>query len=598
MHFKQVELSEKPKSIWAFYWQFVVKNKSTFIGLQIAGAIWGFLDAAMPYSMNLLIDKLNGRTIELFGSELSWSVNALAIAFLAIFVIQSFGERIIDLIIGGYLMPRVRNQILTTTFAYMMGHSFQFFQRTLLGSLGQKLKVLADAFYSMYSALEYSIIPITWNFFFTAYLIFTMDTQAGWIFVVWYVLTLVAIFIASGATDRYVDEKAESENVLSGKMLNVIHNILAVKSYAQQDNEEKYIAQYQHDAQTKSRSMEWALFYNRLVSMGSTIVLMCVIMYLSLSSLKTGTMSLGNVVFLISVSFRISMHIWWMGGMMVQFYRALGEARNALSLFDKATHDVEDLPHAKTLEAPQGKIEFKNVTFGYDATDPLYKNLSVTINPQEAIGLVGYSGSGKSSFVNLIQRFFDVREGQILIDSTDVRQVKHNSLMQKIALIPQEPYLFNRTIAENIRYGTPSATQEDIETAAKSAFAHDFITNLPEGYQTVVTERGGNLSLGQRQRLILARAFLKDAPILIMDEATSALDNKTEKLIQKSFERLMKNRTTLVIAHRLSTVANLDRLLVFENGQIVEQGKHDELLAQNGLYAELWRMQQNNRPLL
>jgi ATP-binding cassette subfamily B protein len=254
---------------------------------------------------------------------------------------------------------------------------------------------------------------------------------------------------------------------------------------------------------------------------------------------------------------------------------------------------IEDRPGAKPIRISAGAIAFKDVTFRYGShVTPLYRDFSVTIAPGERVGLVGHSGSGKTTFVKLIQRLYDINSGEILVDGQNIAQVQQSSLRAQIAIVQQEPILFHRTLAENIAYARPGASRAEIEQAAMQANAHDFIVGLPKGYETMVGERGVKLSGGERQRVAIARAFLADARVLILDEATSSLDSESEVQIQQAMERLMVGRTTLVIAHRLSTVVALDRLLVFDKGRIVEEGDHNSLIRlQGGIYRRLFERQ-------
>jgi ATP-binding cassette subfamily B protein len=254
-------------------------------------------------------------------------------------------------------------------------------------------------------------------------------------------------------------------------------------------------------------------------------------------------------------------------------------------------YEIVDSEAAKPVIVKQGEIAFQQVDFSYSANKKIFNQLNITIPAGQRVGLVGYSGSGKSSFVNLILRFYDVQAGCIRIDGQDIRQITQDSLHQAIGFIPQDPSLFHRTLLENIRYGCLEATDEEVVAAAKLAHAHEFISTMPEGYAAMVGERGVKLSGGQRQRIAIARVMLKNAPILILDEATASLDSATEFYIQQSLELAMMNKTVLVIAHRLSTIAHLDRILVFEQGQIVEDGSHAELLAAGGHYKKLWDKQ-------
>jgi ATP-binding cassette subfamily B protein len=247
--------------------------------------------------------------------------------------------------------------------------------------------------------------------------------------------------------------------------------------------------------------------------------------------------------------------------------------------------------NGRVLHCTTGHITFDKVKFHYKDTKPLFENKSIEIEAGQKVGLVGYSGGGKSTFVHLILRLYDVTHGSILIDGQDIKSVSQDSLRENIAMIPQDPSLFHRSLRENIRYGRIDATDEEVMEAAKKAHAHEFIEKLPQGYDALVGERGVKLSGGQRQRIAIARAILKNAPILIMDEATSQLDSLTEALIQESLWQLMEHKTTLVIAHRLSTLLHMDRILVFDQGKIVEDGNHNDLLSKGGLYKNLWNAQ-------
>jgi ATP-binding cassette subfamily B protein len=243
------------------------------------------------------------------------------------------------------------------------------------------------------------------------------------------------------------------------------------------------------------------------------------------------------------------------------------------------------------LQVSQGRIEFKNVCFAYEANRPVFENLNVVIEPGQRVGLVGFSGSGKSTFVSLILRNYEPQSGQILVDQQEISQATQDSLHQQISLIPQDPSLFHRSLKDNIGYGRLDASDEELVAAAKLAHADKFIQAIPEAYQSLVGERGVKLSGGQRQRIAIARVMLKDAPILILDEATSSLDSVTEKTIQDNLDRAMGRKTVIAIAHRLSTIAHLDRILVFDQGQIVEDGSHQDLLDKQGFYYRLWAMQ-------
>jgi ATP-binding cassette subfamily B protein len=303
-----------------------------------------------------------------------------------------------------------------------------------------------------------------------------------------------------------------------------------------------------------------------------------------------GSLTVGDFALILGLSMEVGHITWFTMSQVDEFNMCVGKCNQSLaSLIVKSS--VQDKEEASILSVDKGEINFVDVKFHYKGTDPLFDNKSVKIEGGQKVGLVGYSGGGKTSFVNLILRLYNVTDGKILIDSQDIREVTQSSLHANIAMIPQDPSLFHRSLMDNIRYGRADASDAEVIEAAKKAHAHEFIDKLPLGYESLVGERGVKLSGGQRQRIAIARAILKNAPILILDEATSQLDSVTEKLIQDSLWTLMQGKTTIVIAHRLSTLLQMDRILVFDQGKIVEEGAHRELITRSGLYKTLWDAQ-------
>ncbi|WP_074764872.1 ABC transporter ATP-binding protein [Paraburkholderia fungorum] len=325
---------------------------------------------------------------------------------------------------------------------------------------------------------------------------------------------------------------------------------------------------------------------------GMLVAIQTAILGVALLMWMRGNASVGDITFALTMFFMLQGYLRDVGMHIRNLQRSVNDMEELVSL-EKQPLGIEDLPNAGPIAIGKGEIRFEHVSFHYGSNPkPLYDNFSVRIAPGERIGLVGHSGSGKTTFIKLIQRLYDISGGRITIDGQDIAHVRQASLRSQIAIVQQEPVLFHRSLAENIAYARPGASRAEIERAAKLASAHDFIAALPNGYDTLVGERGVKLSGGERQRVAIARAFLADAPILILDEATSSLDSESEVLIQQAMERLMMGRTTLVVAHRLSTVRALDRLLVLDKGKVIEEGSHDALIRlENGLYRRLFERQ-------
>ncbi|WEX75461.1 ABC transporter ATP-binding protein/permease [Sinorhizobium numidicum] len=379
---------------------------------------------------------------------------------------------------------------------------------------------------------------------------------------------------------------------LGGALADAVSCNAVVKGFGAEQREDARLAKVLGKWEHRTRRTWTRGTVNGTVQGAMLLVLRAAVIGSALLLWARGQASAGAITFILTSFFILQGYLREVGMHIRNLQRSINDMEELVHIHSQPV-GVEDRADARPIRITDGQIEFRDVTFHYGAhRAPLYDRFSVTIRAGERVGLVGHSGSGKTTFVKLIQRLHDVKAGEIRIDGQDIVGVTQASLRQQIAIVQQEPILFHRSLAENIAYGRPGATQREIEEAARLASAHDFITALPKGYGTLVGERGVKLSGGERQRVAIARAFLADAPILILDEATSSLDSESEVLIQQAMERLMMGRTTLVIAHRLSTVRALDRLLVFDRGRIVEEGDHGTLIRlKGGIYRSLFERQ-------
>ncbi len=414
--------------------------------------------------------------------------------------------------------------------------------------------------------------------------------EIGLALLVWTVLFISSVIWLTKLKQPMTRRAADSDTKVTARLADVIANILNLKIFARRQAE---VGSFGEVADTRRKLRQRSWFYDELI-MGYQIFLIIVfelvVVWLAIRLVGSGSASFANVLLAQFYIAKIISDLWSVGRITKRVSAVLGDTAE-MTLILGITPEIRDPARPKPLTVSKGDIRFERATFAYAGHPPVFKGFTLHIKPGERVGLVGQSGSGKSTLTKLLLRFADLKSGRVLVDGQDISKVAQDELRSKIAYVPQEPILFHRSLAENIRYGNPRASDEELRDAARLAHAAEFIDALPDGYDTLVGERGIKLSGGEKQRVAIARAMLAKAPILVLDEATSSLDSKSEKLITDALKRLMQNRTTLVIAHRLSTIRNLDRILVMSRGQIVESGSHQQLLAQKGAYAELWRHQ-------
>ena len=551
----------------------------------IIGLFWAIDLSLRPYILKIILDKIPGLTPDTVIQELSIPAIFYVSMSLLIITVSRFSD-----FIWLKLNPPLKRHVGDTLMKRMMGHSQTLFQDHFAGNLANKINDVMDGIPSL---LKLSI-----NHFFTLFLalliaiftVWTINYKFSVLLALWLIIFIVSSLFFAIRAKKLCTKSAEVRSTVIGQIVDILSNITSVHLFSAKKAESKKFRIHLDEYVVVVQRRDW-LFLIMFAFQGLSFVIYQAIGFILLiRGFKDGTVSAGDFVLLLTLNIMIIDSLFYLSIDMLNFSGYVGHITQGLRVA-LAPFEIKDRLNAETLRVTKGEITFDKVTFHYKGTKPLFKNLSVVIDAGQKVGLVGYSGSGKTTFVNLILRLYDITAGNIIIDGHVIQNVTQRSLRASIGMVPQEPSLFHRTLMENIRYGRAGATDQEIIEAAKPARAHDFIEKQPSGYESLVGERGIKLSGGQRQRIAIARAILKNAPILILDEATSQLDSVTEHDIQESLWDLMQDKTTMVIAHRLSTLLRMDRILVFDQGNIVEDGTHDELLAHKGLYKTLWDAQ-------
>lgn len=576
--------SSLPKDLHSFIWYFLKPYKVAvllFICLALLAGCWGpFNSLLIKHIINLLSSSPGNISI------LIWPAILFVLNFI---VFDNITWRSI-----GYLnykfQPVIKYNIVKETFRFVLGSSHQFFQDNLSGTLSNQITALSDNIERILHRISADFIR-GFSLLLVAFIsTYYVNPIFFYILASWFILFSFFSVFMSKRLVGLSDIHAGTESVISGQLVDSISNVSNVRVFAKKTYEVTRLETFLSLAKRAFQKNELFLLFLHTVQ-GSLIAIMLVFMvYFLIYLYSKQLVNIGDFALILGLSMEVGHMTWYTMSQVDEFNQAVGKCKQSLAYLI-VPQDIKDKPYAKDLSLTKGQIRFDKVKFHYKGVTPLFQDKSVIIKAGQKVGLVGYSGGGKSTFVNLILRLYDVTDGRILIDDQDIRDVTQESLHSQIAIIPQDPSLFHRTLMENIRYSLPMATNEEVIEASKKAHAHEFITKLPQDYDSLVGERGIKLSGGQRQRIAISRTILKNAPILILDEATSQLDSITEHHIQESLWALMQNKTTLVIAHRLSTLLHMDRILVFDHGKIVEDGTHAELLNKNGLYKTLWDAQ-------
>lgn len=573
-----------------YYWQEVKKYKWYSLGMIISTPIVVFIRAILaPLIFADLIEKAS---LGLPAEELLGMAAVEIIGFFVLYVLNKVVLEELRLYWCWKMEVLAMYDLAVSCFTVVNDQSMQFHNDRFSGSLVSQTNKFVWAFERLVDTVIWDLWP---TLVYILMVIVVLAPQVPWFAAG--IVGFVALYaLVSGLSFKKIahlsDNAASAETKQTGQLADSISNIISVKSYAHEAHERHRYADFSRATLDANYKQMHATIKRDLQFNGVQIGITALILTFLVFGREWLGISIATLVLIVNYAQTIQGELWNINSIFKNINRVFGDAHEMTIILDMVDY-VVDAPDAKVLDLQEAAVKFDQIDFKHkDAKDAIFQNFTLEVKPGERIGLVGVSGSGKTTLTKLLLRFADVSAGQITISGQDIRKITQQSLRENIAYVPQETSLFHRSIAENIAYGKLDATQDEIEHAAKLANAHEFIKDLPEGYNTLVGERGIKLSGGQRQRIAIARAILKDAPILVLDEATSALDSESEALIQDALNTLMQGRTSIVIAHRLSTVASLDRIVVLEDGKIVEQGTHHQLLGRShGVYNHLWSRQ-------
>ena len=577
----------KVRQIFRQYWKGMKSQKKLFWGAFVTLFTGQLIGVFVPLCYKYFFDNLNIAQTGVSSVPILVQIILLVLTLkLIIWVLGRIGMNCFN-----FFESKTMAKLRQISFDYMLNHSYTFFTNNFSGSLVQRVNRFSRSFEDIADSVFFSIMPL-------------LITVVGSLIVTWFVAPIVALamlvwvgafssfnIIFSHWKLKYDLAVAEADSRTTGYLSDAITNHSVVSLFTGLPDETKKFNEITND-QSRRQGFSW--FLGDVVDGMQTLLIAIaefVIFYFAIKYWDKGLITIGTFVLVQTYIIGLAQQLWGLNRFIRRIYEGLANAKEMVEIL-VTPYEIKDIEGAKPIKVNKGEIVFKDVNFGFSKDREVLTNLNVTIKPAEKVAIIGPSGAGKTTFVRLVMRFYDLTGGAILIDGQDIHAVTQDSLRKNISLVPQDPVLFHRTLMENIRYGRREATDAEVKEAARLAHCDEFIDSLPLKYETFVGERGIKLSGGERQRVAIARAILKRAPILILDEATSSLDSHSEMLIQDALDNLMKGCTTIVIAHRLSTIRKMDRIIAMKNGQIIEEGTHEELANKDsGLYKDLWELQ-------
>ncbi|MDO5042654.1 MAG: ABC transporter ATP-binding protein, partial [Slackia sp.] len=574
-----------------YYWQVTRKHFGLFSLLMVSTFLFvALLSYGNPYVMSLVVDKVSAGPVspDLVFSEFGPFIFAL----IAINLCGQAASKLQD-----YAMYKLQiaasYDLATMSFDALCNQSMSFHSNRFGGTLVSQTAKFMSAYQLLLETITFPFLPVACS------VVFTCAILAPRVPV--YVAILMVLLAVYACVSYYMykrilhlnEQAAGAQNHLSGELSDSVANILAVKTYGREDYERSLFDAANKDVVARDSKRMWASLARGIITACITVVIMAVVSVFIAGGNAWYGITPGTLVMMFTYTYTVTNQFNFINNGLQRFNRAFGDASGMTATLDEPRL-VADSPDAFDLEVREGSIDFSGIGFDYEdggVKTRVFDGFDLHIPAGQRVGLVGASGAGKTTLTKLLLRLSDIQEGRIEIDGQNIAGATQQSLRRQIAYVPQESLLFHRSVAENIAYGKPDATMGEIREAARRANALEFIERLPQGFDTVTGERGVKLSGGQRQRIAIARAMLADCPILVLDEATSALDSESEKMVQDALGELMRGRTAIVVAHRLSTVASLDRIVVLEDGRVVEDGPHADLIEADGVYAGLWSRQ-------